>query len=149
LTLEITESGIMAPSSIHEAITQLSTLGVGLSIDDFGTGYSSLARWKRLPVNEIKVDKSFIIGMIADGMSVSIVRSVIELGHNMGLRVVAEGVENSETMDQLVALGCDLAQGYYLCPPMPATDLTRWFRESGRGPLPPAAIEAGEANGIA
>jgi diguanylate cyclase (GGDEF)-like protein/PAS domain S-box-containing protein len=149
LTLEITESGIMAPSSIHEAITQLSTLGVGLSIDDFGTGYSSLARLKRLPVNEIKVDKSFIIGMIADGMSVSIVRSVIELGHNMGLRVVAEGVENSETMDQLVALGCDLAQGYYLCPPMPATDLTRWFRESGRGPLPPAAIEAGEANGLA
>jgi diguanylate cyclase (GGDEF)-like protein/PAS domain S-box-containing protein len=149
LTLEITEGGIMAPSSIHEAITQLSTLGVGLSIDDFGTGYSSLARLKRLPVNEIKVDKSFIIGMIADRMSVSIVRSVIELGHNMSLRVVAEGVENRETMDQLVTLGCDLAQGYYLCPPMPATDLTRWFRESGRGPLPPAAIEAGEANGLA
>jgi len=142
LTLEITESGIMAPSSVHEAITQLSTLGVGLSIDDFGTGYSSLARLKRLPVNEIKVDKSFIIGMIADGMSVSIVRSVIELGHNMGLRVVAEGVENRETMDKLVTLGCDLAQGHYLCPPMPATELTRWFRESGRGPLPPAAIEA-------
>ena len=144
LTLEITESGIMAPSSILEAISQLSTLGVGLSIDDFGTGYSSLARLKRLPVNEIKVDKSFIIGMIADGMSVSIVRSVIELGHNMGLRVVAEGVENRETMDKLVTLGCDLAQGHYLCPPMPATELTRWFRESGRGPLPPAAIEAGE-----
>jgi diguanylate cyclase (GGDEF)-like protein/PAS domain S-box-containing protein len=143
LTLEITESGIMAPSSILEAITQLSTLGVGLSIDDFGTGYSSLARLKRLPVNEIKVDKSFIIGMIADGMSVSIVRSVIELGHNMGLRVVAEGVENRETMDKLVTLGCDLAQGHYLCPPMPATELTRWFRESGRAPLPPAAIEAG------
>ena len=149
LTLEITESGIMAPSSIHEAITELSTLGVGLSIDDFGTGYSSLARLKRLPVNEIKVDKSFIIGMIADGMSVSIVRSVIELGHNMGLRVVAEGVENRETLDKLVTLGCDLAQGHYVCPPMPATELTRWFRESGRGPLPPAAIEAGETNGLA
>ena len=149
LTLEITESGIMAPSSIHEAISQLSTLGVGLSIDDFGTGYSSLARLKRLPVNEIKVDKSFIIGMIADGMSVSIVRSVIELGHNMGLRVVAEGVENRETMDKLVTLGCDLAQGHYLCPPMPATELTRWFRESGRGPLPPAAIEAGGMDGRA
>ena len=147
LTLEITESGIMAPSSVHEAITQLSTLGVGLSIDDFGTGYSSLARLKRLPVNEIKVDKSFIIGMIADGMSVSIVRSVIELGHNMGLRVVAEGVENRETMDKLVTLGCDLAQGHYLCPPLPATELTRWFRESGRGPLPPAAIEAGGIDG--
>jgi EAL domain-containing protein (putative c-di-GMP-specific phosphodiesterase class I) len=102
-----------------------------------------------LPVNEIKVDKSFIIGMIADGMSVSIVRSVIELGHNMGLRVVAEGVENRETMDKLVTLGCDLAQGHYLCPPMPPTELTRWFRESGRGPLPPAAIEAGGMDGRA
>ena len=136
LKLEITESGIMAPSSIFEALTHLSTLGVGLSIDDFGTGYSSLARLKRLPVNEIKIDKSFIIGMMADSMSVSIVRAVIELGHNMGLRVVAEGVENRETWEKLETLGCDLAQGYYLCPPMPAADLTRWFRESSRGPLP-------------
>jgi diguanylate cyclase (GGDEF)-like protein/PAS domain S-box-containing protein len=134
LNLEITESGIMAPSAIFDAITHLSTLGIGLSIDDFGTGYSSLARLKRLPVNEIKIDKSFIIGMMADAMSVSIVRSVIELGHNMGLRVVAEGVENREAWEKLVTLGCDLAQGHYLCPPMPATDLTRWFRESGLGP---------------
>jgi len=134
LNLEITESGIMAPSAIFEAITHLSTLGIGLSIDDFGTGYSSLARLKRLPVNEIKIDKSFIIGMMADSMSVSIVRSVIELGHNMGLRVVAEGVENREAWDKLVMLGCDLAQGHYLCPPMPPTDLTRWFRDSGLGP---------------
>jgi diguanylate cyclase (GGDEF)-like protein/PAS domain S-box-containing protein len=134
LNLEITESGIMAPSAIFDAITQLSTLGIGLSIDDFGTGYSSLARLKRLPVNEIKIDKSFIIGMTADTMSVSIVRSVIELGHNMGLRVVAEGVENREAWEKLVTLGCDLAQGHYLCPPMPPTDLTRWFRDSGLGP---------------
>jgi len=134
LNLEITESGIMAPSAIFDAISQLSALGIGLSIDDFGTGYSSLARLKRLPVNEIKIDKSFIIGMMADTMSVSIVRSVIELGHNMGLRVVAEGVENREAWEKLVMLGCDLAQGHYLCPPMPATDLTRWFRESGLGP---------------
>src|SRR6202165_5240532 len=136
LKLEITESGIMAPSSIFEAITHLSTLGVGLSIDDFGTGYSSLARLKRLPVNDIKIDKSFIIGMMADSMSVSIVRAVIELGHNMGLRVVAEGVENRETWEKLETLGCDLAQGYYLCPPMPAPALPRCFRESSRGPLP-------------
>ena len=134
LNLEITESGIMAPSAIFDAITRLSTLGIGLSIDDFGTGYSSLARLKRLPVNEIKIDKSFIIGMMADTMSVSIVRSVIELGHNMGLRVVAEGVENREAWEKLMTLCCDLAQGHYLCPPMPATDLTRWFRESGLGP---------------
>jgi len=149
LKLEITESGIMAPSSIFEAINHLSTLGVGLSIDDFGTGYSSLARLKRLPVNEIKIDKSFITGMMADSMSVSIVRSVIELGHNMGLRVVAEGVENRDTWDKLVTLGCDLAQGYYLCPPMPASDLTRWFRESSRGPLPPPASQVGGMDGRA
>ncbi len=136
LKLEITESSIMASSAIVETITRLSALGVALSIDDFGTGYSSLARLKRLPVNEIKIDKSFIIGMMADSASVSIVRSIIELGHNMGLQVVAEGVENRETWDELVPLGCDLAQGYYLCPPIPATDLTRWFRESGWGPSP-------------
>jgi len=136
LKLEITESSLMASSAILETITRLSALGVALSIDDFGTGYSSLARLKRLPVNEIKIDKSFIIGMLADSASVSIVRSIIELGHNMGLQVVAEGVENRETWDKLVTLGCDLAQGYYLCPPIPATDLTRWFRESGWGTSP-------------
>jgi diguanylate cyclase (GGDEF)-like protein/PAS domain S-box-containing protein len=142
LRLEITESGIMAPSAMVETITRLSALGVGLSIDDFGTGYSSLARLKKLPVNEIKIDKSFIIGMMADSASVSIVRSVIELGHNMGLQVVAEGVENRETWDKLISLGCDLAQGHYLCPPMPAADLTRWFRESAWGPFPAGASTA-------
>jgi len=132
LKLEITESSIMAHSAI-ETVRRLSALGVGLSIDDFGTGYSSLTYLKRLPVNEIKIDKSFIIGMMEDSASVSIVRPIIELGHNMGLQVVAEGVENRETWDRLVAFGCDLAQGYYLCPPMPASDLTHWLRESSWG----------------
>jgi diguanylate cyclase (GGDEF)-like protein/PAS domain S-box-containing protein len=132
LKLEITESSIMAHSAI-ETVVRLSALGVGLSIDDFGTGYSSLAYLKRLPVNEIKIDKSFIIGLTEDSASVSIVRPIIELGHNMGLQVVAEGVENRETWDRLLALGCDLAQGYYLCPPVPAADLTRWLRESSWG----------------
>ena len=132
LTLEITESGIMAHSAI-ETVTRLSALGVGLSIDDFGTGYSSLAYLKRLPVNEIKIDKSFIIGMTEDSASASIVRPIIELGHNMGLQVVAEGVENRETWDRLATLGCDLAQGNYMCPPIPAADLTRWLRESSWG----------------
>jgi diguanylate cyclase (GGDEF)-like protein/PAS domain S-box-containing protein len=130
LKLEITESSIMQQSAI-ETVTRLSALGVGLSIDDFGTGYSSLAYLKRLPVTEIKIDKSFITAMMADNASVSIVRSIIELGHNMGLKVVAEGVENREPWDTLVKLGCDLAQGYFLCPPIPAADLTRWFGESG------------------
>ena len=133
LKLEITESSIMEQSSI-DTVTRLSALGVGLSIDDFGTGYSSLAYLKRLPVNEIKIDKSFITAMMGDSASVSIVRSIIELGHNMGLKVVAEGVENQEPWDTLVTLGCDLAQGYYLCPPTAAADLTRWFRESAWGP---------------
>jgi diguanylate cyclase (GGDEF)-like protein/PAS domain S-box-containing protein len=132
LKLEITESSIMAHSAI-ETVTRLSALGVGLSIDDFGTGYSSLAYLKRLPVNEIKIDKSFIISMIGDSPNASIVRPIIELGHNMGLQVVAEGVENRETWDRLVTLGCDLAQGNYMCPPIPAADLTRWWRESSWG----------------
>jgi diguanylate cyclase (GGDEF)-like protein/PAS domain S-box-containing protein len=132
LKLEITESSIMQQSAM-DTVTRLSSLGVSLSIDDFGTGYSSLAYLKRLPVNEIKIDKSFITAMMADNTSVSIVRSIIELGHNMGLKVVAEGVENPEPWDTLLTLGCDLAQGNYLCPPIPAADLTRWFGESGGG----------------
>jgi len=132
LKLEITESSIMAHSAI-ETITRLSALGVGLSIDDFGTGYSSLAYLKRLPVNEIKIDKSFIISMIGDSANASIVSPIVDLGHNMGLQVVAEGVENRETWDRLVTLGCDLAQGNYMCPPIPAADLTRWLRESSWG----------------
>jgi predicted signal transduction protein with EAL and GGDEF domain len=132
LKLEITESSIMAHSAI-ETVRRLSALGVGLSIDDFGTGYSSLAYLKRLPVTEIKIDKSFITGMMGDSPSVSIVRPIIELGHNMGLKVVAEGVENRETWDRLVTFGCDLAQGNYLCPPIPAADMTRWLRESDFG----------------
>ena len=132
LKLEITESSIMAHSAI-ETVTRLSALGVRLSIDDFGTGYSSLAYLKRLPVNEIKIDKSFIISMIGDSANASIVRSIIELGHNMGLQVVAEGVENRETWDSLVTLGCDLAQGNFMCPPIPGADLTHWFGESSWG----------------
>jgi EAL domain-containing protein (putative c-di-GMP-specific phosphodiesterase class I) len=92
-----------------------------------------LAYLKRLPVNEIKIDKSFIIGMTEGSASASIVRPIIELGHNMGLKVVAEGVENRETWDMLATLGCDLAQGNYMCPPIPAADLTRWLRESSWG----------------
>ena len=84
-------------------------------------------------MNEIKIDKSFIISMIGDSANASIVRPILELGHNMGLQVVAEGVENRETWDRLVTLGCDLAQGNYMCPPIPAADLTRWLRESSWG----------------
>jgi diguanylate cyclase (GGDEF)-like protein/PAS domain S-box-containing protein len=138
LRLEITESSIMATSAI-ESISQLSAIGIGLSIDDFGTGYSSLVNLKRLPVKEIKIDRSFVAGMREESENVSIVRPIIELGHNMGLEVVAEGVEDQATWDALVTLGCDVAQGFHVCPPMVAADFADWFQESPRGNGPTAA----------
>ncbi|MFN2587665.1 MAG: putative bifunctional diguanylate cyclase/phosphodiesterase [Actinomycetota bacterium] len=130
LELEITESTIMADA--RRALAVLSTLnsmGVGLAIDDFGTGFSSLSYLKRLPVREMKMDKSFVMKMAVDENDAAIVRSTIELGHNLGLRVVAEGVENEGIWQQLTALGCDLAQGYYLTRPVPADELEEWLRE--------------------
>ncbi|MBI3301707.1 MAG: EAL domain-containing protein [Deltaproteobacteria bacterium] len=130
LDVEITESALAAdPERALEILTRLGEMGVRISIDDFGTGYSSLAYLKRLPVDEIKIDKSFVIGMTADDNDAAIVRSTIDLGHNLGLAVVAEGVENQATWDLLAALGCDFAQGYYLSRPVPAVELTHWLRE--------------------
>jgi diguanylate cyclase (GGDEF)-like protein/PAS domain S-box-containing protein len=134
MTFEITESAIMAdPAHALEILNQLHEMGVRLSIDDFGIGYSSLAYLKKLPVDSIKIDKSFVINMIKNLNDAVIVRSTIELGHNMGLKVVAEGVENQDLWDRLSALGCDEAQGYYMARPMPADELTRWLRESPMG----------------
>lgn len=131
LMLEITESAIMLdPKRAEGVLAQLSDMGVGLSIDDFGTGYTSLASIKRLPVNEIKIDKSFIIGMQADKKDAMIVRSVIELGHNLGLTVVAEGVETPEMLETLTSLGCDVAQGYFIGRPQDYTALKSWFETS-------------------
>jgi diguanylate cyclase (GGDEF)-like protein len=128
LQLEITESSIMAdPARSLATLTKLSEMGVGLSIDDFGTGYSSLSHLKRLPVDEIKIDRSFVMGMSADENDAVIVRSIIDLGRNLGLRVVAEGVENDELMERLGALGCDVAQGYGLSRPLSAPMLADWL----------------------
>jgi diguanylate cyclase (GGDEF)-like protein len=128
LVLEVTESAVMAdPARALDVLGRLHALGVGLAVDDFGTGYSSMAYLKALPVDELKVDRSFV-GQMADSSSDAvIVRSTIDLGHNLGLRVVAEGVESQDTWQELEALGCDTAQGYYLGHPMPATDLERWL----------------------
>jgi diguanylate cyclase (GGDEF)-like protein len=140
LELEITESTIMADA--RRALTVLSTLngmGVGLAIDDFGTGFSSLSYLKRLPVKEIKMDKSFVMKMAMDENDAAIVRSTIDLSHNLGLRVVAEGVETEAIWNQLTTLGCDLAQGYYLNRPVPPEDLEVWLREwnARMGPAAP------------
>jgi diguanylate cyclase (GGDEF)-like protein/PAS domain S-box-containing protein len=131
LILEITESFIMAdPVRARETFTHLWAMGVHLSIDDFGTGYSSLGYLKRLPVHEIKIDKTFVLGLMRDRHDAAIVRATVDLGHNLGLTVVAEGVEDLQTWHGLVALGCDEVQGYFISPPQPADDLTRWLRES-------------------
>jgi diguanylate cyclase (GGDEF)-like protein len=138
LELEITESVIMAdPMRAMAVLARLSDLGVGLSLDDFGVGYSSLAYLKRLPVTEIKIDKSFVMNISTDESDAMIVRSTIGLARSLGMRVVAEGVETEETWARLVALGCDIAQGYYLCRPKPAAEITPWLAAVGvsRGPV--------------
>ena len=129
LLLEITESSIMAdPVRAAEVCHRLNDLGIGLSLDDFGAGYSSLGYLKRLPVQEIKIDKSFILGMTDDDNDEVIVRSTIDLARNLRLRVVAEGVETREVWNSLQSLGCDLAQGFYLGRPMPGTKFPGWLR---------------------
>jgi diguanylate cyclase (GGDEF)-like protein len=142
LTLELTESAVMGDATrTFAALDRLHELGVKLSIDDFGTGYSSLSYLKRLPVDEVKIDKSFVLTLVEDPKDEAIVRSVIELGHNLGMRVVAEGVETREAWSMLQRLGCDTAQGYLLSRPIAAADFLRWLERSTRAsatspPLP-------------
>lgn len=125
--LEITESAIMDdPQRAEATLNELSAQGYKLSIDDFGTGYSSLAYLKRLPVNELKIDKSFVLGMEKDESDAMIVRSTIDLAHNLGLSVVAEGVENQTIYQLLAALGCDEGQGYHMTRPVISTAFAAW-----------------------
>lgn len=127
---EVTESAVMADESCSErVIKELHDIGVRFSIDDFGTGYSSLVYLKKFAVNEIKIDRSFISHLISNEKDLSIVRSTIDLGHDLSLKVVAEGVEDQESLDKLIALGCDAAQGYYICYPLPAAELERWLHD--------------------
>jgi EAL domain-containing protein (putative c-di-GMP-specific phosphodiesterase class I) len=128
LKLEITETAIMVdPLAALQVLNQLAAMGVGLSIDDFGTGYSSLAYLRRLPVGEIKIDRSFVQQMAREDGDRAIVRSTIELAANLGLSVVAEGVEDSQTLEELARLGCDEAQGYFIGRPVRAPDLSAWL----------------------
>jgi len=139
--LEITESAIMDdPVRAQTTLERLSGMGVDLSIDDFGTGYSSLAYLKRLPVNELKIDKSFVLNMENDEGDTKIVRSTIDLGHNMGLRVVAEGIESEAVWRLLAELGCDQGQGYFMSRPIPGDQLVAWL-EKWRAPIVPLSLD--------
>ena len=127
IQFELTESTLMEdPVGALVTLARLKDLGVKLFIDDFGTGYSSLAYLQKLPVDSIKIDQSFVGKMTAKEDSAVIVRSTIELAHNLGLEVVAEGVENEETWTRLATLGCDVAQGYCISMPIPAEDFKDW-----------------------
>jgi diguanylate cyclase (GGDEF)-like protein len=128
LTLEITESSLLIDAPRARAtINELHEVGVRLSIDDFGTGYSSLSYLRRLPVSELKIDQSFVANVLLDEQDEVIVRSTIDLGHNLGLVVVAEGVENNEVLERLSAFGCDIAQGYCISRPLPPQHLLSWL----------------------
>jgi diguanylate cyclase (GGDEF)-like protein len=133
LVVEITESAIMAdPAHAMQILGRLNRMGVQLSIDDFGTGYSSMAYLKSLPVDELKVDRSFVSQMTSNSSDAVIVRSTVDLGRNLGLRVVAEGVEDQTTLEALDALGCDAVQGFHVSRPVTPDDLIDWLELRAR-----------------
>ncbi len=128
LILEITESSVIRdPARTGQVLDRLNALGVGLSLDDFGTGYSSMSYLRQLPVQEVKIDKSFVMAMLESPEDAAIVRSVVDLGNNLGLVVVAEGVEDLATWQELERLGCENMQGFYLAAPMPLTNFEEWL----------------------
>lgn len=129
VVLEITENGMMTnPGRSIEVLEELHQMGVGLSVDDFGTGFSSLTYLQRLPVKEVKIDKSFVFDMNNSDNDATIVESIIDLGHNLGLRVVAEGVEDNDIYSKLEQLNCDLIQGFMISKPMPVNQFNSWLK---------------------
>ncbi len=143
LTLEITEGGVMSdPDRALLVLQELHELGVALSIDDFGTGYSSLAYLLHLPVDEVKIDKSFVLTLATSPRNTDMVRTIIELGHTLGLRVVAEGVEDLRSQEVLTSLHCDVAQGYLISRPVPAHVLAQWLTRTPVMPRQNAGVEA-------
>jgi EAL domain-containing protein (putative c-di-GMP-specific phosphodiesterase class I) len=136
LGVELTESTVMAdPDQAQSILESIAATGVRLSIDDFGTGYSSLAYLKRLPVQELKIDRSFVSDMAISRNDLMIVEATIQLGHSLGLQVVAEGVETDQILDVLASVDCDIAQGYLLARPMPPDQLPGWLAVH-RTPVP-------------
>jgi diguanylate cyclase (GGDEF)-like protein len=130
LQLEITEEFLMADrDQAREILTRLRDQGIQLSVDDFGTGYSSLAYLRELPIDELKLDRSFVFPMADDARAAALVFSTIDLAHSLGLRMVAEGVENHAALVELIRHGCDLAQGYFISRPLPAAELDLWLEQ--------------------
>jgi EAL domain-containing protein (putative c-di-GMP-specific phosphodiesterase class I) len=147
LGLEVTESAIAAdPGAATAMLTSLDGMGVRIAIDDFGTGYSSLAGLRDLPVSELKVDREFVAGLLKHPRDAAIVRSTIGLAHELNIKVIAEGVEDERTLEELAALECDMAQGYYFSRPLPVGALMAWFEApvvAGRATAAFAAPVAG------
>jgi len=146
LSLELTETAIMAdPDRGLAVLTALDAMGISLSIDDFGTGYSSMSYLKNLPVRELKIDRSFVMGMATDDSDVVLVQSAVDLGHNLGLHVVAEGVEDASTQLSLTTMGCDLVQGHHIRRPVGPADLEPWLATHATPVRRPAAPAPGVA----
>jgi EAL domain-containing protein (putative c-di-GMP-specific phosphodiesterase class I) len=133
LTLELTETEVMADLGwARNVLNELSELGIRIAVDDYGTGYSSLAYLHRLPVQELKIDRSFVTNLADDPSNAIIVRSSIAMAHSLGLTVVAEGAEDEATCKLLAEGGCDAVQGYYLSRPQAPEDLGRWLLDGGK-----------------
>jgi diguanylate cyclase len=129
LTVEVTENALMVDRErSHRVLTELRELGARISIDDFGTGYSSLSYLKQIPADELKIDKSFVMNMMADDADRKIVEQVVALGHSFGLDVVAEGVESAEVAAKLAEMGCDYAQGFHYAKPLPPQEFPGWLQ---------------------
>lgn len=131
LTIELTESATQSVVHLLDTLTRIRIKGAQVSLDDFGTGYSSMVQLHQLPFSEMKIDRSFVIGMDTSKECRTIVKSIIDLAHNLGLRVVAEGVETGSALSMLRDLGCDAAQGYLIAKPMPPADLDKWLNNAG------------------
>jgi EAL domain-containing protein (putative c-di-GMP-specific phosphodiesterase class I) len=131
ITFEITETAMLQnPGEIHYRLSQWNELGLATSIDDFGTGYSSLSHLKRYPMRELKIDRSFVKDMVTSDDDMMIVRSTLDISHNMRMRVVAEGVEDESMLGMLADMGCDIIQGYFLTPPLPLGEFAAWLKNS-------------------
>jgi EAL domain-containing protein (putative c-di-GMP-specific phosphodiesterase class I) len=138
LIIEVTETALLAdPERAADVLARLADAGVRISLDDFGQGQTSLGYLSALPLHELKIDRSFVADMLDNAAHAAIVRSIIDLGHNLSLRVVAEGVETAEVLARLDDAGCDIAQGFLLARPMPLADLAPWLGTAA--PLPTAA----------